>query len=218
MPPRHDRFIKSILLSMPLTKLSQSDYSAHMKLITLLGNPGRQYQNTRHNYPWLVSEAMSELSSGWNEKFKGTYQEWRYKEERLLFLKPQTQMNLSGQSVQAAMAFYKIQPNNLLVVHDDVELPFGQAAFKNGGGHGGHNGLRSVMQLLGTPDFYRFRLGVGRPTHGPVASHVLGRFSPDEEAVLPRYLELYGSLLLKLAEKELKTLSSDYKIITLETS
>ncbi|MBN2736383.1 MAG: aminoacyl-tRNA hydrolase [Spirochaetales bacterium] len=188
-----------------------------MKVIALLGNPGRQYQNTRHNYPWLVADSMSWLSSGWNEKFKGLYQDLRFDDERLIFLKPMTQMNLSGQSVQAAMAFYKIMARDLLVAHDDIELPFGQAAFKSGGGHGGHNGLRSVIELLGSSDFYRLRLGIGRPLHGPVASHVLGRFSSEEEAVLPRYLELYGAFLHKLRDSDLKSFSAEYSKINLDT-
>jgi len=166
------------------------------KLVVFLGNPGSDYGRTRHNIAWMLVERLSFYSRlSWRRKFKGWFAQERVGEISYTFLKPETFMNKSGESVRPLLDFYRFLPGELLAVHDDLELPYGRVGFKSGGGLGGHNGLRSIKRALGTSDFGRFRLGIGRPARGSVSSHVLGAFSEAERAVLPRYLELAASLL-----------------------
>lgn len=167
-----------------------------IKLVTFLGNPGNEYARTRHNIGWLVADKFSPLvGTNWQKKFKGSLSQATISGQKIHFLKPQTFMNLSGESVQAAMQFFKIKSDELLVVHDDIELVFGVIGFKKGGGLGGHNGLRSIEKQIGTRDFCRFRIGVSRPSHGSVASYVLSKFSTEEQEWLPVLLEKSASLL-----------------------
>lgn len=157
-----------------------------IKLVVGLGNPGIKYELTRHNIGWLVIDQLSFFNQlNWQEKFKGEYA----KNGDVFFLKPQTFMNLSGESVQPLMHFFKIQPSELLVLHDEIDLPYGQIGFKQGGGLAGHNGLKSIAEQLGTKDFKRLRIGVSRPEYGEVSSWVLGKFGPDEEAFLDQFLK-----------------------------
>ncbi|MCD6342871.1 MAG: aminoacyl-tRNA hydrolase [Spirochaetaceae bacterium] len=163
--------------------------SENIKLAIFLGNPGKQYARTRHNAAQMLLNALPEAAGLiWREKFHGKVAEYTRGENRCRFLIPETFMNNSGKSVSAAVGFYKIDMKNLLVIHDDLELPFGEYALRFGGGLAGHNGLKSIRDNLGDTDFYRLRLGIGRPARGSVHSWVLGRFSPDEEAVLPLIL------------------------------
>ncbi|MBN1646896.1 MAG: aminoacyl-tRNA hydrolase [Spirochaetales bacterium] len=155
-----------------------------------LGNPGREYARTRHNAGWLAAAAFPLLAeNSWTEKFNSLHQFVQINGRRVLFLKPMTMMNLSGGAVRKALDFFKLQAQEMLCVHDDLETEFGWLAVKNGGGLAGHNGLRSLRQELGTADFSRLKIGISRPGRGPVADYVLQRFSADEEAVLPRILE-----------------------------
>ena len=125
----------------------------------------------------------------WKSKFKGFYAETSHRGHKFYGLKPQTFMNLSGESVQPLAAFFKIAPEEILVIHDELDIPFGQVHFKMGGGFAGHNGLKSIAACLGTDQFARMRIGIGRPPHGNVSSWVLSSFSPDEWAQLPALLE-----------------------------
>ncbi|MDR1933019.1 MAG: aminoacyl-tRNA hydrolase [Spirochaetales bacterium] len=158
-----------------------------IQLLVFLGNPGKEYEKTRHNVAWMAAEQLPFYASlAWQEKFKGRYALTGAGQPagRLILLTPQTFMNLSGDCVRACMSFFKIEAGRLLVVHDETELPFGTISFRRGGGLGGHNGLKSIRNNLGTADFWRLRIGVGRPARGDVSSHVLGRFSPAEEPLL----------------------------------
>jgi len=160
-----------------------------IQLITFLGNPGQQYAQTRHNIAWMVAEQFSENNNlQWKSKFKAEYAEQLFGDEKIVLLKPQTFMNNSGESVVACAQFFKLATNTILVVHDDIELDFGVVGLKKGGGLAGHNGLRSIVNHLGTREFYRFRIGVSRPTHGNVSSYVLSKFNADEMVVLPNYV------------------------------
>ena len=188
-----------------------------LHLIVFLGNPGKEYEKTRHNVAWLTARELPFYSSlAWQEKFKGLYAavpaEWG---SRLILLMPQTFMNLSGESVRACADFFKIPPGEILAVHDEVELPFGSAGFRRGGGLGGHKGLRSLATNLAANDFWRLRLGIGRPARGEVSSHVLGRFSPAEEALLGDYMKKAAELLLKCAADPEKA-AADHGKISLE--
>jgi peptidyl-tRNA hydrolase, PTH1 family len=155
-----------------------------MYLVAGLGNPGREHARNRHNAGWMVVDEFARRHGGsWRGKFAGQLAEVRVGEERLALLKPETYMNESGRSVGAAAAFFKLRPDEVLVVHDEGDFDLGRLELKVGGGLAGHNGLRSIAQQLGTQDFLRLRIGVGRPERGdprPLADWVLGNFEPHD--------------------------------------
>lgn len=161
-------------------------------LVAGLGNPGPEHARDRHNVGWMVVDELARRHEGlFKSKFRGRLADVRCEGVKLLLLKPETYMNESGASIQAATAFYKIPAERLLVVHDDVDLPPARIQARAGGGLAGHNGLRSIAQRLGTQDFLRLRLGVGRPGRGdarPVADYVLAPFDPEDdvEAIVAR--------------------------------
>jgi len=167
------------------------------RLIVGLGNPGPKYQWTRHNAGFMVLDRLSDVSgiSAARKKFSGLYGEGDWNGERLLLLKPQTYMNLSGQSVSHALNFNKLSMRDLVVIHDDLDIPFGRVKLKEGGGHAGHNGLRSLVAELGGGGFARVRVGIGRPLHGDPADYVLSNFAKSELAVLPDLTENIVDLL-----------------------
>ena len=154
-------------------------------LVAGLGNPGREYERTRHNAGWMVIDELARRHGGsFRSKFDGQLAEVRLGELRLALLKPQTYMNVSGKSISGARRFFKVEPDALLIVHDDVDLEPARLQVRDGGGLAGHNGLRSIAGALGTQDFLRLRVGVGRPGRGdrrPVADYVLSPFDPDED-------------------------------------
>ena len=160
------------------------------KLLVFLGNTGARYARTRHNAGWMLLDREPFCDAGnWQQKFKAAWTKFAFSGISVLLLKPQTMMNLSGESVQTAMRFFRYAPDEVLVAHDDVELAFGRVGIRMGGGLAGHNGLRSIANSLSTRDFWRLRIGVGRPGRGDLHDHVLGRFSPEEETVLPCILD-----------------------------
>ena len=154
-------------------------------LVAGLGNPGREYERTRHNLGWLVLDELARRHQGsWRSKFSGSLAEVRLDGLLLALLKPETYMNESGRAVSAAARFFKVEPERLLVVHDDVDLEPGRLQARAGGGLAGHNGLRSLAQDLGTQDFERLRIGVGRPGRGDrrsVSDWVLSGFAPEDD-------------------------------------
>lgn len=189
-----------------------------IKLIVALGNPEEKYAFTRHNIAWQLLPYLSffhELS--WQEKFKGKYATHSIQNQKLIFLAPQTYMNKSGESVQPLMNFFKLDTEDILIIHDDIELEFGIVGCKKGGGLAGHNGLRSIASSLGASDFNRFRMGISRPIHGKVDSHVLGKFSEDEQIALPIYLKKAALLLEQCLIEEFETCERKFqkeKLIT----
>ena len=154
-------------------------------LVVGLGNPGREYRGNRHNAGFMVVEELARRHGGaWRSKFGGRLADIRIDEHRVGLLEPETYMNESGRSVQAAASFFKLEPDAILVVHDESDLEAGRLQVRRGGGLAGHNGLRSVAQQLGTPDFLRLRVGIGRPERGdrrPLADYVLSDFEPHED-------------------------------------
>jgi PTH1 family peptidyl-tRNA hydrolase len=152
-------------------------------LVVGLGNPGGEYARTRHNVGWMVVDELARRHDGsFRSKFSGRLGEVRLDELKLALLKPETYMNESGRSVAGAARFFRVDPGSLVVVHDDVDLPTGRLQVRLGGGLAGHNGLRSIAQALGGPDFLRVRIGIGRPGRGdprPVADYVLSEFEPE---------------------------------------
>jgi PTH1 family peptidyl-tRNA hydrolase len=163
-----------------------------IRAIIALGNPGPEHAQDRHNAGFWLAEVLAER---WNLRFSG---ERKFKGElarvsctggTVWLLKPMTYMNVSGQAVQPLLRFHKIEPGQTLVVHDDLDLPAGTARFKEGGGHGGHNGLRDIHRVLGS-GYRRLRIGIGRPEPGSdVLAHVLGKPSPDEQKAIEAAIE-----------------------------
>lgn len=209
-----------------------------IKLVAFLGNYGKEYEKTRHSVSWFYEDSLPFAGRlNWQSKFKGEIAsfspaelaQWAcdYKiaskkdgspvlvpEEapaHIYFLKPMTYMNLSGDSIIEAANFYKIKPEEIMVVHDELELAPGFVSFKWSGGLGGHNGLRSTKAVLGTADFFRLRFGIGRPTlpNQGVADYVLSRFSAEEEEIMQNVFSQTNLLLVKaLLSKEPKDLTS----------
>lgn len=176
-------------------------------LVAFLGNYGKQYAGNRHNVAWQFADSLGFSSSlSWQKKFKAQYASRQFdstsgERTTVHFLKPETFMNLSGDSIGEACAFFKLKPEEVLVVHDELELPLGTVSLKWSGGLGGHNGLRSTKTVLGTPDFWRLRFGIGRPEHPDVAAWVLSDFSPDERITLSLVWPPAGALLADILEK-----------------
>jgi peptidyl-tRNA hydrolase, PTH1 family len=173
------------------------------KLIVGLGNPGSKYLWTRHNAGFMVLDRFcQDIGIAVTRKnFCGLYGEGTFQGERLLLLKPQTFMNLSGRSVAQALHFHKLSVQDLVIIHDDLDIPFGRVKLKEGGGHAGHNGLRSLLQELGSDLFVRVRIGIGRPLHDDAAEYVLTNFSKDELSAITKLLDGVVDLLkLTIAE------------------
>jgi len=177
-----------------------------IRLIVGLGNPGPEYETTRHNAGfWLADQVADDLraSFSFEKSFSGLVAKARHGGENVLLLKPATYMNRSGQAVGALARFYKLAPQQVLVLHDELDLLPGQVKLKQGGGHAGHNGLKDIQAALGSPDFWRMRIGIGHPrTLGlaqPVADFVLHPPRRDEqqaiEAVLDRCRAVVPSML-----------------------
>lgn len=170
-----------------------------MKLIVGLGNPGEKYTNTRHNLGfetlnYFLKKYESVEDSSWeaNKKAKSLTKKVKIKKDEVLLVKPQTFMNNSGEAVASLTAYYKVKPENVVVIHDELDLPLGKIQIKFGGGTAGHNGLESIVKSLGTDRFVRIRMGIGKPTkvdgskfennlHNSGAHHVLDKFSENEE-------------------------------------
>jgi len=152
-----------------------------MKLFIGLGNPGEKYRANRHNIGFMALDRIAETGfSPWKSKFQGQVSEGRIGSEKVILLKPATFMNLSGQSAGEAMRFYKLTPDDITVFHDELDLAPGKVRLKTGGGHAGHNGLRSLHQHIG-PEYHRVRLGIGHPGHkDKVARYVLHDFAKSE--------------------------------------
>jgi len=177
-------------------------------LVVGLGNPERQYSANRHNVGFMVVDELASAchADGFRSKFNGEYAKGELGGKEVVLLKPQTFMNESGRSVQAAMAFFKPSIDQLLVVHDELDLPFGTVRLKVGGGHAGHNGLRSIMACVGNGEFGRVRFGIGRPPpgfRGEVADYVLSNFDAAERADLPDLLKRAGTTVLEVATRGL---------------
>lgn len=163
-----------------------------MKLIIGLGNPGTKYINTRHN---IGFEAIDALSESYNidikkSKFKAFFGEGKIRSNRVLLVKPQTYMNLSGESVAAFASWYKISPENILIIYDDVSLPIGQIRIRTKGSAGGHNGIKSIIQNLGRDDFERIKIGINeKPAGWDLANYVLSKFTEDERIELDKTIK-----------------------------
>lgn len=162
-----------------------------MKAVIGLGNPGSKYTETKHNVGFmLLDRIIKEKGYSYRNDFRGKVAEGRSMEDRVFFLKPYTYMNLSGMAVSQLVSYYKILPEDILVVHDDMDLPLGKIRMRAKGSAGGHNGLKSIIGELGSQEFWRLKIGVGRPKENwDVVNHVLSSFNKAEEKILAEAME-----------------------------
>ncbi len=162
-----------------------------MKLIVGLGNPGKEYEKTRHNTGFMVLDRLADKLGVTIEqnKFKGLYAKLKYHGEDIILLKPQTFMNLSGESVRAAMDFFKIDQQDLLVIYDDMDMPTGKLRLRQNGSAGGHNGMKNIILHLGNQNFERIRVGIGRHPYMKVVDYVLSRFTNEESVDIEKGIE-----------------------------
>ena len=169
-------------------------------LIVGLGNPGKEYEKTRHNAGFIAMDFFANKKAvGYSEKFGGLFNKIRVGDNEVFILKPLTYMNNSGQSVIQVVNFYKILPSDVVVMHDDMDIPVGEVKYRTKGSAGGHNGLKSIIAHLGTQEFKRVKIGVSKPSEMTVIDHVLGKFSKEERKLIDdavetnvyRFLDLY---------------------------
>jgi len=180
-----------------------------------LGNPGSQYEDTRHNIGFRVIDTLVG-DFGARDISKTTFCGKLYRTASTLFLKPATFMNLSGKSVLPVKQFFKIDPEDIIVIHDDIDLPFGAVRFKRGGGHGGHNGLKSIDAVIGK-EYLRVRIGVGKPERkSQVADYVLHDFNESEFGCLPKLVAHVSEACRSLLHHELNYVKSHYSLKTIE--
>ncbi len=190
-----------------------------MWLFVGLGNPGREYKNHRHNVGFMVIDAIQQsfpVFSDYRSKFQGQICEGRIENQKVMLLKPQTYMNNSGQAVKAAAKFYKIEPENIIVFHDELDIASCLVRVKHGGGNAGHNGLKSIQSHLGSADFWRVRIGIGRPFHkgADVSNYVLDNFSSQERETLDPLIEFMAdkaNIIVSDTPKEYEKLIKGYK-------
>lgn len=191
-------------------------------LIVALGNPGKQYEHTRHNFGWMVLDEILELLGRRGEVVnvaKGPKVPMRLWRAGIgggdwLLCKPETYMNLSGEAVGALVHFYRLPVETVFVLHDEVDLPLGRLKLKRGGGTAGHNGLKSIAAHLGSQDFVRLRLGVGKPVHGDVADYVLARFRPEEAEVRRKVTEFAAVMSLDYTCRDFNKVMSEVNSFT----
>ena len=186
-----------------------------MTLFVGLGNPGSKYENTRHNIGFRVIDKLVDDQAA-RDISKTSFQGKLNRASNSLFLKPTTFMNLSGKSLQAVKHFYKVELDDIIVIHDDIDLPFGAVRFKKGGGHGGHNGLKSIDAHI-TKEYLRVRVGVGKPEHkSQVSDYVLHDFSQEESKALDRLIVHVAEACKLLVTGELNEVKSKYSLKSID--
>lgn len=175
-----------------------------MKVIVGLGNPGPKYEFTRHNIGFLTIDQLAQKLNieVKQSKFKALYGETRIGQEKVILLKPMTYMNLSGESVNEVLRFYNCEIDDVLIIYDDLDLPAGKMKLRMQGGAGGHNGIKSIIQHLGTQQFKRIKMGIGRPVNEDVVSYVLGTFSKEEQETLQEMLPKAADACVSFVEEE----------------
>ena len=187
-----------------------------MFLIVGLGNPGKEYQNTRHNIGFDAIDVIAkkykiELN---RIKFKGVYGETFIEGEKVILLKPSTYMNLSGESIRSVMDFYKIKEEDVLVIYDDISLEVGRLRIRDKGSAGGHNGIKSIISHMGTEEFGRIKIGVGQPK-GNLVNYVLGNFAKEERQILDEVLEAVVSAAEVIIKEDVKEAMNKYNSFNL---
>lgn len=165
-----------------------------LKLVVGLGNPGKEYENTRHNIGFMVVDHYIN-NDEWKKKFDGLYQIVTINQEKVLFLKPTTFMNLSGNAVRKVVDFYDIPIENILIIQDDLDLPFGKFRLKKNSSSGGHNGIKSIISSIGTDAFCRLKIGISHDRTFDTVDYVLGKFSKEEMAYLNENYLVYHEII-----------------------
>lgn len=174
-----------------------------MKLIVGLGNPGKKYQDTRHNIGFMC---LDYFSNGLNDNFKPSSKfnaellEFRAGTEKVILLKPLTFMNLSGESIKKVIEYYKIEINDMLVIYDDMDLDLGKLRIKKKGSSGGHNGIKSIINQLGTPEFNRLKFGISKDPRIPVVDYVLGKFSKINKDIINESINISAIIIQKFID------------------
>lgn len=188
---------------------------ASVKIVAGLGNPGARYRNTRHNVGFLaVERAAAKLNVEFSrEKYHALVADASYRDMKLLLLKPQTYMNVSGESVARAVRYNNVELGDLLVAVDDVNLAAGRIRLRTGGSAGGHNGLRSIIDYLGTDEFPRLRIGVGENKGGVLRDHVLSTFAPDEKALIESAVARAAEAVLCFVEFGIEKAMNDFNSV-----
>ena len=183
-----------------------------MKVIVGLGNPGSRYAGTRHNVGYAVVDllAQSPHASRLSGRFQAQLAELREDSCRVLLVKPETFMNLSGRCVREALDFYQLPLEDLLVVCDDINLPLGRLRFRARGSHGGHKGLRDIQNHLGTTEYARLRIGVGSPGDRDLVDYVLGRFGPTEQAIMDDAVRTAAQAVMVWVERGTEVCMNQY--------
>lgn len=184
-------------------------------LLVGLGNPGKEYTHTKHNVGFLVLDELGKRIGAdvKKSKFQSLYGEGFIEENKIILLKPQTYMNRSGGAVASASDFYKIPPENIIVVHDEMDISLGRIMIKPGGGSAGNNGIKSIISSLGTKDFIRVRLGIGKPgmrTDG--ANHVLSNFSKAESKLVEESIQTAADAILEIIDNGLQSAMNKYNV------
>ncbi len=183
------------------------------RMLVGLGNPGREYSGTRHNVGFMVLDRLA-AASGATFRAEKKWQADAVLTDRVWLLKPQTYMNLSGESVSALARFYQIEPARILIVLDDMALPLGRLRIRERGSHGGHNGLRSILDHLGTQDVPRLRIGIGSSEPGAAVGHVLGRFAVDERPLVEQSLDRAAEAVRFAQEHDLPSAMNQFNTNT----
>jgi len=193
----------------------------NISLVVGLGNPGRQYQNTRHNIGFVTLDRIAEkLNTRFErEKYKGQIAEGRIKNRSILLLKPMTFMNKSGESVAQAARNKINSPGDLFIIYDDAELPLGKIRIRKNGSAGTHNGMRSIVERVGTKEFPRLRIGVGMDKKtGDLADHVLGKFHPDERNIVADLVDASAEAAIRAMEDGIDSAMNEFNGYTTEQS
>ncbi len=180
-----------------------------MKLIVGLGNPGKEYNLTRHNIGFIILDNyLPDVL--WKKKFLGLYHECIINDEKVIFLKPQTFMNLSGDSVLECVNYFKIKREDILVIHDDLDLEFGKIRLKKSSSSGGHNGIKSIINSLNTDLFSRFKFGISKNKNNLTKDYVLGDFSKQEQQFIFDNKELYNDIINSFITNGIEKTMNDY--------
>ena len=194
-----------------------SEYSSNIVLVAGLGNPGREYEGTRHNMGFMVIDRVLEklnAASDFENGCSSICYKLRYKGKQVIFAKPQTFMNLSGNAVHLLLTREKLDKNNLLVVHDELDLPLGRMRIRKGGSSGGHNGINSIIESLGNQqDFLRMRVGIGRDRN--VVNYVLGKFKDEDKELLGEVIDKAADAVIELLKAPASAVMNKYNSLDL---
>ena len=180
-----------------------------MKLIIGLGNPGKEYENTRHNIGFMVINNYLKDAS-WQRKFNALYCAEVINNEKVIFIKPETFMNLSGNSVIEFVNFYKIEAKDILVIHDDLDLPFGKIRIKTNSSAGGHNGIKSIINRLGHNNFARLKIGISHNTNGDTKDFVLGKFNKEQLEEINKLYSITNKIIEAFIKYDINKVMNDY--------